>query len=397
MGRDARLITYPNPKLPLNRSKFALMLAGLCIGLLLGEAVLLFLAPQVRRIPRLWEYDRELGWKHIPHARGRMVTPEFDVEIAINADGLRDRDFAKTRQPQSWRLLALGDSFVEGWGVELGSSVTKVLEGLLQARMAETVVEVVNMGVAGYGTDQELLFYERLGTHYQPDDVLVFFYVNDFWNNASPVGIGSEQGYKPFFRLGPGGRLSLRGIPVPRLPSWDADWHATRPWRQRLRRYMRRNCHLYALAERALFPSRGELVQRQRFYRGLYGRDPGGQWQTQWELCGHLLEALDTRVELAGAKLHVVYVPAMVQIEEANWHRKKELNQLVGEYDLARPNRQLATLAARHGLSYLDLHPVFRRHSGQRRLYFRDSHWNKNGHAVAAAAIADFLMAARAR
>ena len=114
--------------------KIGLGVAGLLVGLLLGEGLLGLVAPQVHRRPRVWEFDSELGWRHIPGAAGEMVTPEFELEIAVNIDGLRDREYARDRTPNSWRLLAFGDSFVEGWGVALEHSVSKRLEVDLQEK-----------------------------------------------------------------------------------------------------------------------------------------------------------------------------------------------------------------------------------------------------------------------
>jgi hypothetical protein len=61
----------------------------------------------------------------------------------------------------------LGDSFAMGDGVERGELFADVLENLLPK------TEVVNLGVSGYGTDQELLTYLRRGRQYRPDVVLL--------------------------------------------------------------------------------------------------------------------------------------------------------------------------------------------------------------------------------
>ncbi len=368
------------------KTRFALLMAGLLSGLLLSEVVLIVFAPQVKRLPRVWRYDKDLGWEHIPGARGRMVAPEFSATMEINAAGQRDRDYPEERLPNSWRVVARGDSYVEGWGVELEASVTKLLEERLQQARADERVEVINMGVAGYGTDQELLYYERDGQQYQPDDVLVFFYGNDIWNNFT-------RAFKPYYILGPGDRLQLAGVPVRFNPTWDMEYHDTRPWPQRARRYLRRHWHLYALIRKVFVPAQEDPQQRRRYYESLYGRDLAGRWQEYWELSGRLLEKFDRLVRQSGARMHVVFVPSMVQIYPEEWEQVVRVNQLTGEFDLEKPNRQLASFAARFNLSYLDLYPAFLQHQDNPALYFRmDSHWNEAGHQVAAEAVADFLL-----
>jgi hypothetical protein len=75
------------------------------------------------------------------------------------------------------RVLMLGDSITFGSGVRD--------EETFCALMAQRY-DVVNLGVEGYGTDQELLKLEREGLAYHPDVVVLNFTVaNDIWNVAS--------------------------------------------------------------------------------------------------------------------------------------------------------------------------------------------------------------------
>ncbi len=369
-----------------------LALASLFLGLLLCEGLLSLIDPQVyRRPPRVWQFDADLGWAHVPEGRGRLVTPEFDVEIRINKDGLRDGDYAREKSEGTRRVLVFGDSFAEGWGVEVEESLSKRLEMCLRER-GDGAAEVINFGVAGYGTDQELLLFEKLGRHYQPDIVVVLFYGNDLWNNASRRGIGAERGYKPFFSLGRNGRLALAGTPVTRTAYWDELSYSGGTWRTRLDRYLHSHWHLYVLLEKALRTS-APPIKQSSFYDGLYGLDPQGRWRPAWELSGHLLKAFDETVQRANAKMILVYAPAILQIEEGDWQRKRELHGLVGDYDLTKPNAQLAVFAARYGLSYLDLYSTFKTRAEGEVLYLRDSHWNAAGHALAAENLCEQLLA----
>jgi hypothetical protein len=91
----------------------------------------------------------------------------------INRQGFRDREF--TPKGAKKRLLVVGDSFVMGNNVAPGENVPRQLEGLLPGW------EVLNLGVLGYGPDQELLRLRQDGLALQPDAVLVcLFPANDF-------------------------------------------------------------------------------------------------------------------------------------------------------------------------------------------------------------------------
>ena len=323
-----------------------------------------------------------------------MRRPEFEVEMRINADGLRDREYPLERPPGGWRLLLFGDSFVEGWGVSSEDAVSSRLEARLQSEAPDTPVEAINFGVAGYGTDQELLLFEQSGKRYRPDQVLLFFYANDLINNASDRGIGSERGYKPYFRVDPRGpaappggareeepllgrieRLAV-GAPAGQVPQGASP---------RVRR-----------APQGVSPARGVPEgSRQRFYEVLYGVEDDPTAERYWRLTGELLRAFRESASRARAELILVYAPAIVQVEAENWRMKRDLFGLIGEFDLDKPNRRLAEAAARDGIPLLDLSPAFRKHSGHRRLYYEESHWTPEGHALAARLAADYLLRRR--
>src|SRR5207249_2880840 len=79
-------------------------------------------------LPLYTEADPLLGWRKKPGARATYRRREYTVEVAINAQGLRDRERRETVEAGSFRILALGDSFVEGYAVPLEATLTQVAE-----------------------------------------------------------------------------------------------------------------------------------------------------------------------------------------------------------------------------------------------------------------------------
>ena len=363
----------------MQKAKIILGAGGLVFGVLLCELILHLAYPQVYRRPEVWRYDSDLGWGHVPNGAGRLVSPEFDVEMRISATGLRDREFAVGKAEGTRRIAFYGDSFVEGWGVAIEAAVSRRLEACLQQKGER--VEVANYGVAGYGTDQALLYFEKTGWRFSPDDVGMFFYGNDLWNNTARKGSGAERGFKPYFRQLPDGKLHLRGVPVRKSVFWDRDLSAL-PLPRRLDRYLSQHWHLYRLGQKALQPEI-KPAQQQAFYEGLYGVDEGGRFDPAWSLTGRLLGKFKESIERHGARPIVVYVPSIVQIENDNWATKRDLHGLVGEFDLQKPNAKLAHFAAHYGLRLIDLHAAFAERAASETLYWRDSHWNEAGHALA--------------
>ena len=113
--------------------KTLLVLFALVAGLLLCEGLVALFHPQLFARPDVWQFDRQLGWSHLPGGGGRLVKPEFDVGYEINAAGLREREIERRKPAGTRRLLVFGDSFAEGWGVEVEHTIGRRLEDLLNA------------------------------------------------------------------------------------------------------------------------------------------------------------------------------------------------------------------------------------------------------------------------
>jgi len=205
------------PKLSRAAAKLGLAAASIGLTLLALEGLVRLLAPQgrgkeERTIALYTEHDQLLGWRKRPGARATLHRRDYTVDVAINSRGLRDVE--RTYESPAFRILALGDSFVEGYSVPLEATVTRVLEVSLSR--PDCPVEVLNGGSAAWSTDQELLFYRSDGARYGSKVVALFFYFNDVLFNDCDRYFGNP---KPRLVVGSNGSLTLTGVPV---PSWPA-------------------------------------------------------------------------------------------------------------------------------------------------------------------------------
>jgi lysophospholipase L1-like esterase len=124
----------------------------------------------------LHTYSPVYGWTPRPSFRYTLA----GSETTINRLGYRGREVAWARMPGRPRIVMLGDSITFGYGVRDGETFSAVMETL------DPRLEVVNLGVQGYGTDQELLKLEREGFAYAPDVVVLnVCLANDLLDNAS--------------------------------------------------------------------------------------------------------------------------------------------------------------------------------------------------------------------
>jgi len=134
----------------------------------------------------MWKYAREvkqlaadplIGHEHAPHRQARLM----GVDFRTNAQGLRDREFSFERVPGKLRIVMLGDSLTVGWGVPVEQTFAKRIEQMYAE--AGIDAEVINLGVGNYNTVQEVQAFLTTGYRYQPDVVVLNYFVND----AEPV------------------------------------------------------------------------------------------------------------------------------------------------------------------------------------------------------------------
>jgi lysophospholipase L1-like esterase len=124
--------------------------------------------------------DDHLVFRHKPSWEKRYG----DVLVTYNERGLRDQPILPKAEGE-YRILALGDSVTFGAGVPQHEIFTTRLEQLLPGRL-QRPVRVINSGVGGYNTVQEVTYFKREGITLQPDLVLLTYIGNDIEENRGP-------------------------------------------------------------------------------------------------------------------------------------------------------------------------------------------------------------------
>jgi hypothetical protein len=190
------------------RRSILLALVSAAAALLLAEGVIRLVFARALAMPNderslAYRYDGDLGWFPIASSE-RTIEGTRVFRARHNAKGFRDREPGPKTKP---RLAVFGDSFVWGFDVEAPERFTD------RFAAARPAIEVLNLGVSGYGTDQELLLLRREVGWIAPDVVvLVFAMDNDRADNAANRRYGPY--YKPYFEV-TGGAPAVRGQPVP--------------------------------------------------------------------------------------------------------------------------------------------------------------------------------------
>lgn len=137
--------------------------------------------------------DPIIGYEFIPN-----YSPEdtpFDEShrgYKINKEGFRDYDYAALKKKGVKRIIVLGDSTTAGSYVpDMENIYPKILEKMLNGQNdPKAVYEVLNMGVGGYHTLQEVETLKAKGLKYKPDLVILCYCLNDefFRSDAGTLG-----------------------------------------------------------------------------------------------------------------------------------------------------------------------------------------------------------------
>lgn len=142
--------------------KLALVLVGLVLGILLAESVLHLSGhwPEIS-----WEWQLYSSAR-VPDEHSILIHPHFrEVELYDSGDAKRV-------------IVALGDSFTEGYGVAPEASWPSLVEDEFRENGAN--VRVINMGLGNSGPQQQLRVLENhVLPNLRPDDVVWTFYAND--------------------------------------------------------------------------------------------------------------------------------------------------------------------------------------------------------------------------
>lgn len=143
---------------------------------MIGEIVIRMLEPPVSNFEFIVSRPKTIRlYELLPSSSDNLL----GHRILVNSFGIRDRYFSKDKPTSVFRIIVLGDSITMGPGVDSDQTYPKQLEFLLNSQSQGHKFEVMNFGVWGYNTVQEVDFFEAKGLDFSPDLVLLGFFPND--------------------------------------------------------------------------------------------------------------------------------------------------------------------------------------------------------------------------
>ena len=151
------------------------------------------MAPDIESVGKKHISDSHLPWKVRPGFVSEETLPDGPTFVyKYNSQGFRDEEHDLKKPENTFRIVALGDSFTHGSGAEYEDTYLVKLESMLNSATAgNPKVEIIKMGIGGYWTEPERILLERYGLQYQPDLVIVGFLQNDVIDTQ--IGIHRSQ------------------------------------------------------------------------------------------------------------------------------------------------------------------------------------------------------------
>lgn len=301
--------------------------------------------------------DTLLGWANEPGvSRADLYGP--GAHLTINAQGFRGTDdVALQPAPGQVRVICSGDSFTLGYGVADDQTWCHQL-GELDPRL-----DPINMGQGGYGFDQAWLWYWRDGVGLDADVHVLAFITDDFRRMRRAEFLGYA---KPLLAVA-GDSIVVENIPVPQTTTGVRGWFT-------------RNRESIA------------ALRSVQFARRLAGRlgdgdavDPAADSVAHARVVAvveRIVADLARHHAARGSRLVLVLLPTSYELVDL-------------PADAAEWTARLDSLAARHGVLYLDLFPLVRgmAPAEQRALYLQPGevdypaaagHYTPEGNALVA-------------
>jgi hypothetical protein len=312
--------------------------------------------------------------RYAPGQRGVWrVGDEIAAPYAINGQGWNSGvgDYVTNRRPGVSRIAIVGDSFVEALQVPYNQSLGERLADDLRP---DGPVEVYRFAISGAPLSQDLQMIEREVARYRPDWIVAVMTVLDFDDSYT---FQPGRYTSSFMKLKvANGRVLGEIPPLPWRPNWREWLRSTATARYFLYRWRVRPEGLVRL----LMPQAEAAPLAPPMAADVAAALPDGV---------NLIAATDYLFGRMTAAAHAIEARLLLVMVDNSGLIYRDLDGTEAPL-----NRLAATLAARRGISFVDLDAAFAAdwQAEHRRFeFYSDGHWNEHGHVVAAGAIAAVL------
>ncbi|MCA9050278.1 MAG: hypothetical protein KDA89_16195, partial [Planctomycetaceae bacterium] len=304
------------------------------------------------RVPRdVSMRDPLIGRRFEPGLNEFVYNAEIDAPVLLRTNrwGFRGEDVSEEKPAGVRRVAVLGDSYTAAMALEEDQTFCGRLEQLLNKSSSDGAAwQVLNFGIFGSGTGQELALYRHLVRDLQPDIVIVAF------GNATDLRDNSaELSTNPIiqFAIGDSGRPE-------RIPQ-SAE-------RIRLSNLLNNTSRFYTWQKMKSKSLKLLWQQKADVERGrtlIYSPDEPPAYARAWELTTALFQTFRDECRDNGSQFMVAAIPSAYQVYADHFAELQA--EVSGDQNLdpLHPDRRLETACRSLGIPFLSLAPTFRSHA----------------------------------
>jgi hypothetical protein len=346
--------------------------------------------------------DLLTGVKLRPNAEG-LYRKEGEAYVSINSDGLRDREHTKTKPANTIRIAVLGDSYAEALQVPVEKTFWSIMEKELNKcqQFSGKDVEVINFGVSGHGTTQELLTLRHRVWDYSPDIVVLTVTTgNDISDNSKEL---KKVNYIPYFVH------NGKGLALDKSYLTSFEYRLRNSWAARIGYRIINNSRVMQILNegRNIIRTYKLTKERQDVAKNLGNKELGLDdmiykepsdpvWKEAWNITEEVIVQMKKEVNEKGSYFLVATLTNPMQVNPSSSVRDAFMKQL-GVHDLFYPERRIRALGEQKGFNVLNLAPILQAHAemqninlhGFKNTNIGGGHWNENGHLFGGKLIAE--------
>jgi len=359
-------------------------ITAIILSLLIAEGLVRTFSPVQTQI---WKQIYTYYHEPITNVKTQIIDDnngEFKNNYFTNTEGLYNKEIPIKKRNGEFRILTIGDSFANAAHTTFEKTNHRLLEKKLQKSYGKNIT-VINGGIGGTGTSQQLVYLKRKLLRYKPDAIILYFYLNDVEDNLirSPLRIAN-------------GKLIENFTPT----------HSTG---QNLREWLGIHSQLYVLFWKVIVANEKSIpfFSKIGIIKTSYTKKEDSRYkvhfnilrnkssnsmkveneiQTGWKVTELAIKEIANISKQNNASFFVVIIPYKEQVDQGKLLQLLDSeNWNSSDVDLERPQKTIKKILELQKIAYLDLLPPFRNNNVNNSFYFNiDTHWTVQGEALAA-------------
>ncbi len=365
-----------------------LLLVVTILGTLLVMEGALRFSGIARMTARFTCFHPVVGKVYCASTEGTFTKTTYSHHLVVNADGMVDREYPITKSEDALRVALLGDSFTVSEYLPSEDKFESLLERDLSQQTGKQV-EILNFGISGGETWDQLQIFHLKAVKYQPDlTLLSLYWDNDIEDNIEQLRAGNPNPLHEEYDAPLSGRLKEM-----RKNFNKALWNSSLLYQvvhdgygnleQTIKRWLQPD-YLKKIDRLRAGENKGAVLQEPwSNERPMVDTDSDDDdlffWESAgWEITRKLILKLKAESDAAGSRLVLLHFPSEGLVRSG----------------ITLPDKEFDVFLNQNGIPHVSLfQDYYALESGELRQHFipNDGHWTRYGHRHVAQRVREML------